>query len=442
MRPTNKKIWEVSYPIVLSLLAQNVIQITDTVLMGHVGEVEFGAVGMAGIYYISFFMLAFGFSAGCQILIGRRNGEQRYHEIAGIMMHGILSMLALAVVLYFLSGYVVHTFLPMAMKSQAVFSAAQEYLDWRTFGFFFSFVNVIFRAFFVGVTNTRVLTFSSIVMALVNLFFAYGLIFGKLGMPQMGVAGAGLSSVIAEASATVFFFLYTYLRVDLKKYGFHQLRFCWHEVRRIWQLSIFTMIQYSASMGTWFLFFLAIENHGERALAVTNVIRTFYMIFFIPMNALSTTANTLVSNTIGAGRQHEVFPLVMRIGLISTLTVVVMAGITALFPEFWISLVVSDADLSLIGDSVFPLYILLLALPICSLGTIFFNSVSGTGNTRTTLLFEVITLVAYMLALWVIVVQMQASVAVCWSVEFIYWGILMVLSFAYLRWGNWQKKVI
>lgn len=442
MRPTNKKIWEVSYPIVLSLLAQNVIQITDTVLMGHVGEVEFGAVGMAGIYYISFFMLAFGFSAGCQILIGRRNGEQRYHEIAGIMMHGILSMLALAVVLYFLSGYVVHTFLPMAMKSQAVFSAAQEYLDWRTFGFFFSFVNVIFRAFFVGITNTRVLTLSSIVMALVNLVFAYGLIFGKLGMPQMGVAGAGLSSVIAEASATVFFFLYTYLWVDLKKYGFSQLRFCWHEVRRIWQLSIFTMIQYSASMGTWFLFFLAIENHGERALAVTNVIRTFYMIFFIPMNALSTTANTLVSNTIGAGRQHEVFPLVMRIGLISTLTVVVMAGITALFPEFWISLVVSDADLSLIGDSVFPLYILLLALPICSLGSIFFNSVSGTGNTRTTLLFEVITLAAYILALWVIVVQMQASVAVCWSVEFIYWGILMVLSFAYLRWGNWQKKVI
>lgn len=202
------------------------------------------------------------------------------------------------------------------------------------------------------------------------------------------------------------------------------------------------MIQYFASLATWFLFFMAIENHGERDLAITNIIRTFYMIFFIPMNALSTTANTLVSNTIGEGRAKEVLPLVYRISKMNLVIVLIMAIIAAIAPEFWISFIVSKGDISLISETVKPLYVLLFALPICSIATVMFNSVSGTGNTQIGLLFELSTLVVYVMALWFIVIHLHSSVAICWTVEYIYWGILMILSFIYLKWGNWQKKQI
>lgn len=49
---TNRNIWNVSYPIFLSLLAQNVINVTDTAFLGRVGEVELGASAMGGLYYI------------------------------------------------------------------------------------------------------------------------------------------------------------------------------------------------------------------------------------------------------------------------------------------------------------------------------------------------------------------------------------------------------
>lgn len=431
-----------SFPIILSLLAQNVIQITDTILMGRVGEVEFGATGLAGIYYIAFFMLAFGFSIGCQILISRRNGEQNHDKIGGIVIHGILFLLLLAAILFALSAYVTREILPMVMKSQEVYAATKEYLDWRTWGFFFSFVNVIFRAYYVGITKTKVLTMNAVVMALVNFVAAYGLIFGHWGLPQMGIAGAGLASVIAEASSVVFFAIYSYAKVDLKKYGFRLKRLEIQIIKQVLHISVFTMVQYCVSLSTWFLFFLAIENHGERDLAITNLIRTFYMVFFIPMNALSTTANTLVSNTIGAGRKHEVLPLVYKICRLNLAIVLVMAAIVAIAPQFWISLIVSNKDISLISESVWPLYVLLMALPVCSLGTVLFNSVSGTGNTQMGLLFEVITISIYIAALWWIVIHLDASVAICWTVEFIYWGILMILSFAYLKWGNWQKKKV
>ncbi len=81
---TNRNIWDVSYPIFLSLLAQNVINVTDTAFLGRVGEVELGASAMGGLYYICAFTIAFGFSTGSQIVIGRRNGEGRYDQIGPV----------------------------------------------------------------------------------------------------------------------------------------------------------------------------------------------------------------------------------------------------------------------------------------------------------------------------------------------------------------------
>lgn len=56
---TNKQIWNVSYPIFLSLLAQNIINVTDTAFLGRVGEVELGASAMGGLYYICVFTIAY-----------------------------------------------------------------------------------------------------------------------------------------------------------------------------------------------------------------------------------------------------------------------------------------------------------------------------------------------------------------------------------------------
>ena len=93
-----------------------------------------------------------------------------------------------------------------------------EFLDWRIYGFFFSFINVMFRALYIGITRTKVLTINAIVMALTNVVLDYALIFGKFGLPEMGIKGAAIASVLAEASSILFFVIYTYATVDLKKY--------------------------------------------------------------------------------------------------------------------------------------------------------------------------------------------------------------------------------
>ena len=72
---SNRHVVKISLPILLSLLAQNIIQVIDTAFLGRVGEVELGASALAGIIYIAIYTIGFGFSMGSQILIGRRNGD-------------------------------------------------------------------------------------------------------------------------------------------------------------------------------------------------------------------------------------------------------------------------------------------------------------------------------------------------------------------------------
>ena len=108
----------------------------------------------------------------------------------------------------------------------------------------------MFRALYIGITRTKVLTINAVVMALTNVILDYALICGKFGLPEMGIKGAAIASVLAEASSILFFLIYTYISVDLKKYGLNRLRsFDPALLMRILSISCFTMLQYFLSMG-------------------------------------------------------------------------------------------------------------------------------------------------------------------------------------------------
>jgi len=425
----------------LSLLAQNVIQVIDTAFLGRVGEVELGASALAGILYIALYTLGFGFSMGSQILIGRRNGEGNFNQIGDIVMQGSIFLLIPALLFIPLLRYGAGAWLPSLFESAEVAGAVTEYLEWRVFGLVFAFINVMFRAFYIGIARTKVLTINALVMALVNVVFDYGLIFGNLGMPEMGIGGAAIASVIAEFASTFFFFFYTRKTVDPEKYGFTKIRFQWSVIKRVLDVSIFMMVQYLFSIGTWMLFFLFIENYmGERSLAVTNIVRSFYTIFTIPSHAIGSTTGTMVSNTIGAGKNDEMAGLIRRLSLISLGVMGVVVLIVSIFPRAMIHIYTDDP--SLIQDTVLPLYVLISSLPLYSVGTVLFSAVSGTGNTRTALRFEIFTLLFYVSYMWFIIIHLRASVAAAWTTEHVYWLFLTVLSYFYLRSGRWKDRKI
>ncbi len=434
------KIWAVTLPILLSMLIEHLIGLTDTAFLGRVSEVALGASALGSVYYLAFFVLGSGFSFGAQILIARRNGEKEFAKIGQIGYAGAFFLLIMALVLLISIICFSPKMLSLMIKSPDVCNATVEYLNYRAYGLLFAFIIAIFRSFFVGIADTKILTYSSIAMVLSNIALNYALIFGKFGLPEMGIAGAALASSIAEAIATLAYIGYTWKFVDLKKYGFNKYSafFDFSILKQVFSVSFWMMLQPFLSISVWFFFFLAVEHLGERSLAVINLARTLSAVPFLIIHAYATSANSLVSNLIGESKTDLVPKLIRKMLFIGIVTVAPMLGLIALFPET--ALKIYTNNLALIVDSVNVVYIMCIACLIQIPAFILFNVVSGTGAVKMTVFIESATLAIYTFFVWLIIIKLHSTPAVAWTVEIIYQGISIIFCVAYLMFGNWRHK--
>ena len=441
MRFTNRQILKIAGPILVSVLMEHLIGMTDTAFLGRVGEVELGASALAGVYYLAIFMLGFGFSTGVQIMIGRRNGEGNYTAIGELFNQGFVFQFLLATFIFFATRFGSPLLLRHLIDSPQVYEATLEYMNRRIFGLFFSFTALMFRAFYVGIADTRTLTANSLVMVGTNVVLNYILIFGKLGFPALGIAGAAIASVLAEVTSLLFFIVYTGLKIDRQKYRlyrFHRIEI--HLLKRILGISIWTMVQAFISISTWFLFFIAVEHLGERPLAITNVLRNISSLFFIIVSAFATTASSLVSNLIGAGEQDCVRGTIkqhIRIGYIFVLPILVFF---CLFPDLILRIYTDIPDLR--AASVPSLWVLCSAYLVLVPANVYFQSVSGTGNTRTALAMELCVLAIYVTYSAYFIMYLQMDVAFAWTTECVYGTFILLFCYWYMKKGNWQKKKI
>ena len=269
-----RRIWQIAYPILLSVLMEQLINLTDTAFLGRVGQVELGASALSGIFYISIFVIGLGFGQGTQILMARRNGERCYSRISGIFYHSLAFLLFLALVLCVFTSLFGPQVLRSIISNPEVAEAANNYLQWRVYGMFMAYVAILFRSFYVATVNTRMLTLNSLLMVGTNVVFDYILIFGYGPVPALGISGAAIASVIAETVSMLFFIIYTRARVDYRKYGFHRMpRARLSLFSHILGISVWTMMQDFLSLATWFIFFLAVEHLGAAELAASNIIR-------------------------------------------------------------------------------------------------------------------------------------------------------------------------
>ncbi len=436
-----RNIWRVAYPILISLVMEQMIGLTDTAFLGRVGEVELGASAIAIVYYMVLFMIGFGFSIGAQIIIGRRNGEGNYTDTGKVFWNGLYFVIALSGILIFLSELFSPWLMGKIVSSDAIYTASLSYVRWRLPGMVFAFMTAMFRAFYVGTTQTRTLTLNSIVMVVSNVFFNLTLIFGHLGLPALGITGAAIGSSLAELVSLIFFIIYTKVRCDRRKYGLDKpAKPELNELRSMMPVCSWTMIQHTVSVSTWFIFFLFIEHLGERALAISNIARGVSGLIWVVLQAFSSTCSTLVSNMIGEGHQGKVMSLVKRIMKLSYGIISIMIIIFCLFPEA-IARIYTDIP-SLVSASVPALMVMSSSYFITVAGQVLFLAVSGTGSTKTAFRLELIALAVYMAYCWLIIGHLKMDVAICWTAEHVYAGILLICSWWYMRSGRWKNRRI
>ena len=435
------RIWQIAYPIILGSIAQNLINFTDTAFLGRVGEIALGAGALGGLFYLAVIMLGLGFSTGAQIIIARRNGEEKLKEIGPIIDQSLYFMIPMAIFTFVLLRYWSIDILEYAVQSKAIFAETTVYMKYPAIGIFFAMGNMVFRAFYVGLAKTKVITYTTLVLAIVNISLDYILIFGKFGAPEMGVAGAAIASVVAEATALLYFIGYTFITIRFKDYDlftFHKPQYA--KLYAILKVAIPIMMQQFISLSVWFVFFLLIEKIGEMALAVSNIVRSVYVILMIPVWGFATATNTLVSYIIGLKKQDEVMSLILKIAGLTVVGVFGIVIIGLLFPTAILSVYTNDPALLELGKPV--LNIVSVGVFFVSIGFIFFNGISGTGKTNVSLTLEIIVLTIYLTYTYLLIYVFNANVTQAWSSEIVYGVLLALTSLIYLKSGKWKKSEI
>ncbi|MDR2963854.1 MAG: MATE family efflux transporter [Bacteroidales bacterium] len=439
--PSFRKIWNISYPLMIGLIAENLVGVIDTAFLGHVGDLELAASAIAGTFYIILFVVGMGFANGTQILIARRNGEKRLRQIGGIFENSLYFIWFFSAVIILVSLFFSRSILGFMLNSEDILNVAMRYLNIRVFTLFFSLGCVVMRSFFVGIEYTKYIGMAALVVAFTNFVLDYILIFGKIGFPAMGIEGAAWASMLAEVAGFVFFIIIVLRKVDIRTYRmFRFKRPNFHIIVQTMNLSIFTMLQNLFSLSSWFLFFIIIEKTGEQNLAASNIIRSFYILAICPLWAYGATVSTLVSNALGQNQATHVLPIIRRVIRFSVITSLIVYLPVLVSARGIMSLYTDSAYLVEIGFKSF--YVVGFAIILSGFAWIIFSAISATGNTMIALFVEGITLVLYLIAVYMLSSHFPHNLEYIWSGEIVYQILLGLLSVWYFSGTHWQKKKI
>ena len=405
---------------------EQLINITDAVFLGHVGEVELGASAIAGIYYLAVYMLGFGFSIGLQVMIARRNGELNYKATGKTFFQGLFFLSGLAVLLCLLIHAVSPYLLKRLISSPEIYQAVVRYLDWRSFGLLFSFPFLAIRSFFVGITHTKALSWSAVTAVAINIPLNYFLIFTL----ELGISGAAIAPSLAEMGSLIVLCLYTKAKIDKEKYGLKPV-YDGQVLIKVLNLSVWSMLHAFISVAPWFLFFVAIEHLGHTELAISNITRSVSTLFFVVVNSFASTTGSLVSNLIGAGRGKELFPLCRKVLKLGYLFGLPLVG-AALLCSQWIIGFYTDNDW-LVEQAFYPFMVMLLNYIFALPGYVYINAVTGTGKTKPAFVFQLITILLYLSYLYLLSEWFHAPLVVYMTAEYLFVIMLGIQSLLYLK---------
>jgi putative MATE family efflux protein len=438
---TYSQIWRISAPIMLGSAAQNVIALSDAVLLYHKGEVEFAAIGFVGVFYITIAAIGYSFSRGGQIMIARRMGEGRSEAVGHVFHTMLLFELLLATIMWgvmrFGSPWIFSVFLD---RSPEVLKASLEYIHYRSYGIFFSYAGVAIISLYTGIARPLFVLIDTIILAIINLVLNYALIFGEFGFPALGIGGSGLASSIAEGVAFVIFVIYMIYDRKIRPLRVFDIpTLDWQLTRQQLKISLPVVAQAIVGQGSWVFFFGMVENLGERALAISNLARSVYLLLSIPLWGFSSGANTLISNLIGQSRHNDVMAAAWKTSKLCIAVTMIMAVPVLFFPGKVLYPLLGKSDMSLITEAQPVFYVLMIILLLSTVGAVFFNALAGTGATLYGLLMQTFCVAVYLGYIYYITNHTSAKIVWVWWAEVIYWICMLTFTLLYLRTNLWHK---
>ena len=438
---SNQQILKIALPIAAAIAVPQINFITNNIFLGGLGQQSLAVAGITGVYYLIFAVIGIGLNNGLQTLIARRAGEYRVDEIGNLFSQGVRIAVVLAIIGMLITWFLAPAVLRWSLHDEKDVQMATRFLSIRIVGLLFLYLYQMRNALLVGTNQSKYLVIGTASEALTNIILDYALIYGKFGLPALGFNGAAYASVIAEFMGLFVIFLVIHYKGIGKQLQLFK-NFYYHSgnTKLILEQSAPLIAQHAISIISWEFFYILIEHHGTRDLAISNTMRNIFGFFGCFTWAFASTTSSMVSNIIGQGMQDRVIELIHKIMKLSMGFSITVAIIVNLYPHVFLSIYGQGEDF--IQAAIPVLRIVSVALLLMSFSTIWLNAVTGTGNTKVNLLIEAVTIFLYCIYIYVVLERLNLPITIGWGSEWVYWTCMFIPSYWYIKSGRWKKKKI
>ncbi len=306
--PFYKRNLKVAFPVMITQAGQVLVQLADNIMVGHLGAAELAGVSFANAIIMIGLVFAIGFTQGVTPVIGQHFGKGDGRAVASALCNSAVLNTVMAVVL---TGIMltVGAFMDRMGQDQEVLAHARDYYFIIVTGFIpmIAFFNV--RFFSEGIGNTRNEMWITIGTNLINIFLNWVLIYGNLGAPRLGVAGAAWATLISRVLGAIAFLIILFRVEEYRKFVRLTPRSPIHlsEIYRQLKMSIPVSLQNLLEVTAFSFAAIMVGWMGKYELAAHQIAQNLSSLSFMITTGIGSAATIRVSHQFGAGRRRDAF---------------------------------------------------------------------------------------------------------------------------------------
>ncbi len=332
-------------PVVLSQLGHVVVQIADNVMVGRYGgddPIPLAAVSLAGGLMLMLITTAMGLTFGLTPIIGELYAQNRCGHAARYLQNGALLYVAIGVAMTILQIAAIPLISYMGQPQDVVDAAIPYYLTLcatmlPTMIFF------TLKQFLEGVGNTKIAMYCVIVSNLINIALNWVLIYGHFGLPELGVLGAGIATMIARILSAIFIVGYFLWAAEFKRYTsrFSRVSFSWRHITKLLSLGAPISAQIFMEVSTFTLSGVMLGWFGANAMSANQIGITLANAAFMIVLAVGIATTIRVSHCYGANsisQMRRASTAAWHLGLVwNVLTALIFCTLSGVLPRLFTS---------------------------------------------------------------------------------------------------------
>ena len=304
-RSTLRELIRLSLPMMISQGAFAIMIFTDRYFMSLIDPMHMASAlggGVASYFTISLFA---GVLYYANALVAQYYGAGEYAKCPRVVTQGIVMTLICFPALLIISYFVGQIFAAMGHEPQQV-QLEKTYYYLLMLGSVFTLSKACVSSYFSGIGRTRTVMITDVLGMLFNVPLSYVLIFGKLGLPALGIAGAAIGTVFSNLFALLLFLLFYFLKEHRDTFQVMQsFRLDRGIMRRYIKLGLPSGMELFLNVAAINLFLLMFQSYGIAQGAAAAIVLNWDILSFVPMLGLNVGIISLTGRYVGAGQMDK-----------------------------------------------------------------------------------------------------------------------------------------